>query len=273
MTRLPWAALPGKDPGRYLIEDYALATAGSGQQVLEQLSSEGPAGASDLIVGGVAYDEPPPAAEAASVASQTRGAPDASRAWSFLPGTRLEIDRIAQLAPSGEALVVLSRGDANEAAMRRDLPRSTLIHLATHGFFSEPGYRSVLEQPPALDPIEWNWGFMDGAGLPVEPTRSLEISGHNPLLLSGVVLAGANLPPRIDDLGLPEGADGILTGEEVASSTSAGPGSSSSPRARPASERWAGARGFSASSSPSTWPGPGRPSRASGGWTTTPPRP
>ena len=33
--------------------------------------------------------------------------------------------------------------------------------------------------------------------------------------MSGVVLAGANLPPEFDNLGLPTGEDGILTGEEV----------------------------------------------------------
>jgi CHAT domain-containing protein len=34
-------------------------------------------------------------------------------------------------------------------------------------------------------------------------------------LLSGVVLAGANLPPKTDSLGLPTGEDGILTAEEI----------------------------------------------------------
>ena len=35
------------------------------------------------------------------------------------------------------------------------------------------------------------------------------------LLLSGVVLTGANLPPETDELGIPTGRDGILTAEEV----------------------------------------------------------
>jgi CHAT domain-containing protein len=41
------------------------------------------------------------------------------------------------------------------------------------------------------------------------------VTARNPLILSGVVLAGANLPPLTDDLGLPTGEDGILTAEEV----------------------------------------------------------
>ena len=38
---------------------------------------------------------------------------------------------------------------------------------------------------------------------------------RNPLLLSGVVLSGANLPPETDKLGIETGRDGILTAEEV----------------------------------------------------------
>ena len=41
------------------------------------------------------------------------------------------------------------------------------------------------------------------------------VTVRNPLILSGVVLAGANLPSEADELGLPTGEDGILTAEEV----------------------------------------------------------
>src|SRR5205814_5061847 len=40
---------------------------------------------------------------------------------------------------------------------------------------------------------------------------------RNPLVLSGLVLAGANLPPRPDSLGIAQGDGGILTAEAVAS--------------------------------------------------------
>ena len=42
-------------------------------------------------------------------------------------------------------------------------------------------------------------------------------AGRNPLLLSGLVCAGANLPLELDASGLPAASDGILTAEEVAS--------------------------------------------------------
>ena len=217
LTRLPWGALPGKTSAGYLIEDYALATASSGQDLLNQLVRQEPAGARSVIVGGIFYDDPPATEGPASISAQSRPVEEVLKAWSYLPGTRLEIDQIAHLTLPGADLVVLGRSDASEPAMRKILPQAHLAHLATHGFFAESRYRSVLDQPPALDPIALSWGFVDGSGLRFEPTALLAVSGRNPLVLSGVVVAGANLPPRISDSGLPDGADGILTGEEVAS--------------------------------------------------------
>ena len=41
-------------------------------------------------------------------------------------------------------------------------------------------------------------------------------AGRNPLVLSGLVLAGANMPRPLDSLGIPRGDDGILTAEAIA---------------------------------------------------------
>ena len=38
MTRLPWAALPGREPDTVLLEDYAIATAENGQQLYARLT-------------------------------------------------------------------------------------------------------------------------------------------------------------------------------------------------------------------------------------------
>ena len=45
--------------------------------------------------------------------------------------------------------------------------------------------------------------------------RRAQVTVRNPLILSGVLVAGANLPPKTDELGLPTGEDGILTAEEI----------------------------------------------------------
>ena len=42
------------------------------------------------------------------------------------------------------------------------------------------------------------------------------VAGRNPLVLSGLVLAGANLPRPKDEFGVPQGDGGILTAEAIA---------------------------------------------------------
>ena len=56
LTRLPWSALPGDAPGRLLVEDIAVATATSGQQILEILTHDPAGEGRRVVVGGLAYD-------------------------------------------------------------------------------------------------------------------------------------------------------------------------------------------------------------------------
>jgi len=89
--------------------------------------------------------------------------------------------------PGAEPLVELTGAAATEGAMTRAIRGQRIVHLATHGF--------------ALG------AACAGEGPAVRPTGPL-----NPLLLSGLALAGANRrlePSRAGD-------DGILTAEEVA---------------------------------------------------------
>jgi CHAT domain-containing protein len=84
------------------------------------------------------------------------------------------------------------------------------IHLATHGFFAPPGDEKIFQRDPRqlqlFDRLETTAGL-----------RGATLAGRNPLLLSGVALAGANLGPVKDEYGAPKGEDGILTAEEVES--------------------------------------------------------
>jgi CHAT domain-containing protein len=75
------------------------------------------------------------------------------------------------------ATLVLTGAAASEAAFKREASARRILHLATHGFFIPD-----------------------------------ECRGENPLLLSGLVLAGAN---HRDAAG-PDEEDGILTAEEIA---------------------------------------------------------
>jgi CHAT domain-containing protein len=93
--------------------------------------------------------------------------------------------------------MTLTGADATEAAFKALAPGRRFLHLATHGFFLEGSCPTALD---ARSPGAWGGGDLY-LGL-----------GENPLLLSGLALAGAN---RRAEAG-PEEEDGILTAEEVA---------------------------------------------------------
>jgi CHAT domain-containing protein len=115
-----------------------------------------------------------------------------------LPGTRREIEEVGELVGAPQELTgAKATKPAFESALSGD---PWLVHFATHAYFA--GTAGCDEGPGEAD----GWG-RDGApvapdGAPVAP---------NPLLLSGIVLAGANEPTRVGS----EGQRGILTAYEV----------------------------------------------------------
>jgi CHAT domain-containing protein len=201
LTGLPWAALPGQKPDSYLLEDYALGTASHGQQLYDLLSQEPPRGDKLLLVGGVRYD-PAPGRDRPPAVGET------PNRWPYLKGTLAEVERIEALWQGGDRVVLLQGEAARESTLREQLPRARYVHLATHGFFADPQVPSAFRHDVTRERLVVEGFELTGA-------RST-VSGRNPLLLSGVVLAGANGPSRRDALGSTVGDDGILTGEEVA---------------------------------------------------------
>jgi CHAT domain-containing protein len=119
--------------------------------------------------------------------------------WKSLPGTAREVAAVAKLA-APRALLALRGTEAGPARLLIELPRARWAHIATHGFFADPNVRSILQPDPRLFALE---GRHRAAGL------------RNPLVLSGLVLAGANRPAvaqadqSTDDLG-------IITAEAIA---------------------------------------------------------
>jgi len=96
--------------------------------------------------------------------------------------------------------VQLTGRDAGKEAVRRAAPKARYVHLATHGFFAPPV--SATQADPSAK-------LLDGprfVGLEMRTPPILPaLVGRNPLVLSGLVLAGANAPA----------AEGILTAEEI----------------------------------------------------------
>jgi tetratricopeptide (TPR) repeat protein/CHAT domain-containing protein len=208
---IPWAALPGDQPGTVILEQYALGIVPHAPFLLERLSAPKPAGNDStagllLAVGGVAYGrEPKPVDDeqmrrqllAARPAEIKRGGPDG---WRDLPGTLHEIDSVSRLAARRE-IVRLQAAEAGTGRLLQELPRARWAHIATHGYFADPSIRSVLTPDPKL--FNTIGTERIGAGL------------RNPLVLSGLVLAGANVPRAGDDL-LAHDDHGILTAESIA---------------------------------------------------------
>lgn len=205
LARFPWPALPGKEPGTYLIEERAIGLVPIPQLLPDLLAQA--AGNADqaslLVVGDVDFDATPgsssrPRAGRAAITGE-RGA--AAGSWSHLPGTVAEIDDVSaafcRRFPGGR-LAVLRGPRATEEAVRQEAGTHRYLHVATHGYFASPALRSALRAESA----------------PLAEASDLfaqqDIAGFHPGLLSGLVLAGANRPVE------PDRDDGILTALEVA---------------------------------------------------------
>ena len=190
LTAVPWGALPGDRPGTVLLEQYTLATVPHAPFLLDRLTAPPPSTDDRgilLAVGGVAYDQAPEPAEDETTRSSCwpRAQPETARGrgdgWKEPPGTLAELDAVTMLA--GPRPVIRLEGSRAPAPARllRDLPRARWAHIATHGFFADPrvplGAAARSQALRSGRPRE-----RVGAGL------------RNPLVLSGLVLAGANRP-------------------------------------------------------------------------------
>src|SRR5262249_40093898 len=98
-------------------------------------------------------------------------------------------------------LLRLSGADASTARVLADLPRARHAHLATHGFFADPPFRSVLQ----LDEKLFERRMSDHG----EVLERIGAGAQSPLVLSGLVLAGANRADQADR--------GILTADAIVS--------------------------------------------------------
>jgi len=116
---------------------------------------------------------------------------------SALPGTGIEVRKIAETyhEQCEEDPQVLTGADASEDALRMYGSGKEIIHLATHGFFLQNKCESGLST--------------------LLMSRAIDYAGENPMLLSGLLLAGANLHGAgAAEFGV---EDGVVTAEEVSS--------------------------------------------------------
>ena len=193
---LPFSALPGEDIKKYLIEERNIAVVPFLQTLPDLLTKKESTGiASMLALGDVAYDVEATSQSNTSGLLAVRGGKGAK--WNRLPGTKAEVlsieNSFKKYFPSG-SLVELNQNKASEQSVRESAPKSKYLHFATHGFFADESIKAMAAKQD-------NNKRMMG--------EKAVVTGENPGLLSGLVLAGANLPPKGN------GDDGILTASEV----------------------------------------------------------
>jgi CHAT domain-containing protein/Tfp pilus assembly protein PilF len=193
LTQLPWAALPGSRKNSVLLEDYLLAVVPHGPFLLERLTA--PVKTADgapmlLAVGAVQYDQAPaslsPSERVLDGQSLRSALPGVEKlSWPFLQGSERELQQVSRVVELGKwAVRPLTGVRASTSRLLLELPKARYAHLATHGFFADKQFRSVLQLDEKL--------FERTLTLEGNILERIGAGARNPLVLSGLVLAGAN---------------------------------------------------------------------------------
>jgi CHAT domain-containing protein/Tfp pilus assembly protein PilF len=207
LNLLPFAALVDEND-QYLIENYQITHLTSGRDLLRYKLSE-PSQQPSVVMADPNYNQATAIASTSASAQSNNQAStqpnnqpnnqqsaDASNLnFNDLPGTAEEGSAIAALLPNPTLLL---EGNATENLLKQ-IQSPKILHIATHGFFLQS---LPLVPPPDVAATR----SFDSDTLAAPPPEELQ---ENPLLRSGLVLAGANQRNSGDE-------DGILTALEAA---------------------------------------------------------
>jgi CHAT domain-containing protein/lipopolysaccharide biosynthesis regulator YciM len=214
LNLIPFAALVDEN-NRYLVENYSITYLSSGRDLL-RLPNHASSRSESVIIANPDYDKPGDptsvtrisrgessqiaAAQPVNISTkpaQNRGVLDGDRIqqveFSPLANTATEAKAISPMLPGA---TLLTGSMATENAIKQ-LFAPNILHIATHGFF--------LQDVPEVAPPDFSGTLLTSTRSAIPNIRPAE----NPLLRSGLALAGAN--PRKSG-----SEDGILTALEAA---------------------------------------------------------
>jgi CHAT domain-containing protein/Tfp pilus assembly protein PilF len=210
---VPFGLLPGDKEQTFLLESSPLVTIPSGRDVLRASRGQAPPQTAEPVPGVVLVGNPDYGATVmvAQAAGDSRRATvragcglESGDTFSPLPGTGQEVAAIAKTADRALPQAAVRRAEqqqATEAWLAEQITGQRYAHLATHGYFA--GEQCAPQAGPAGRGVK-----VESVGLQDESSGPI---GTNPLLLSGIALAGANHRAQATS-----GADdGILTALEV----------------------------------------------------------
>lgn len=204
-----FATMP-EGTSKYLVETGPLIHYISTERDVVSIKPAAPAGLGLLALGGVAFDaasRTTPSGDDAHYRGARSNCLDfQSMRFDPLPDSLNEVSQIVSLwnrthaesrtAAGQPDTIRLTGTDASEAAVKSEAAGRRILHLATHGFFLGNECARAPDPTPTGAPTN-------------APTRTAK---ENPLLLSGLVLAGANRR----NAATADQEDGVLTAEEVA---------------------------------------------------------
>jgi CHAT domain-containing protein len=133
-----------------------------------------------------------------------------SQVWGYLKGTKDEGDAVRSILEKGHINVsYLTDNSATETYFKLNAQKYNILHIATHGFFfADPNTVRFDEKKKDVEFGEIAFrGATRGFGV------NSFVNNENPLMRSGLVLAGANDVWVKPDKG--EADDGVLTAQEV----------------------------------------------------------
>ncbi|HVJ94503.1 MAG TPA: CHAT domain-containing protein, partial [Labilithrix sp.] len=191
LNLVPFAALVD-DKGRFLVQGYELAYVTSGRDLLQIAASSAQplSNSKPVVFGDPSFDGSAGASSGAASVGTRAGDLDNAR-FPPLPGTAVEVKALSELLSA----TTFTQADATKARLT-GVGGPVVLHVATHGFFLK------RERDPAAAgtrALEYD---------PGQPAARPPLRSENPLVRSGLALAGANQRTT---------ADGVLTALEVSS--------------------------------------------------------